>query len=82
MEIYFLNYTPAAGGEDYDGPRAAFEGRLYSADGCDLCGVRGERSEATQLLKQLLVENGCLCLPADLSDRESGGDKGGEGVEC
>lgn len=62
-----LVYTPATGGEDYDGPGTAFEGRLYSSDGCDLCGVRGEGSEATQLLKQLLVENCCLCLPADLS---------------
>lgn len=71
-----LVYTPATGGEDYDGPSTTFEGRLYSSDGCDLCGVRGEGSEATQLLKQLLVENGRLCLPADLC--EGAGDTEGE----
>lgn len=65
-----LVYTLATGGEDNDGSSTAFEGGLYSSNGCDLCGVRGERSEATQLFKQLLVENGCLCLPADLSARE------------
>lgn len=71
-----MQYTPATGGEDYDGPSAGFEGRLYSPDGCDLCGIRGERSEATQLLKELLVENGCLCLPADLRDSDRGGERG------
>lgn len=77
-------YALATGGEDYDGPSAAFEGGLHSSDGCDLCGVGGERSEATQLLKELLVENGRLCLPADLRDRDRGGgcggDRGGRGL--
>lgn len=72
-----LVHAPAAGGEDYDGPRTAFKGRLHSSDGCDLCGVRGEGSEATQLLEQLLVENGRLSLPADLS--EGAGDTEGRG---
>lgn len=65
-------HTPATGGEDYDGPSTAFEGGLHSSDGCDLRGVGGERSEAAQLLEQLLVENGRLCLPADLRDSDSG----------
>lgn len=63
-----MAYTPATRGEDYDGPRTAFERGLYSSNGCDLGGVGGKRSEATQLLKKLLMENGCLCLPADLSE--------------
>ena len=72
--------TPAAGGEDYDGPSTALERGLHSSNGCDLCRVRGEGSEATQLLKQLLVENGCLCLPADLS-KGVGDTEGGEGYQ-
>lgn len=44
-------YTPASGGENYDGPSTAFEGGLHSSNGRDLCGIRGERSEATELLK-------------------------------
>lgn len=63
-----MAYTPATGGEDYDAPCTAFERGLHSSDGCDLGGVRGEWSEATQLLKKLLMENGCLCLPADLRE--------------
>lgn len=71
----FNTYTPATGGgEDYDGPSTTFKGRFYSSDGGDLCGVRRKGSEATQLLKQLLVKNGCLCLPADL--RGGVGDMG------
>lgn len=72
--VLCLIYTPATGGEDYDGPSTTFKGRFYSSDGGDLCGVRRKGSEATQLLKQLLVKNGCLCLPADL--RGGVGDMG------
>lgn len=66
-------YTPAAGGQYNDGPRAALERGLYGSDGSDLCGVGRERSEATQLLKKLLVENGCLCLAANLRERGCAG---------
>lgn len=79
--IYFIFLVPATGGEDYDRPRTAFEGRLHSSDGCDLCGVRREGGEATQLLKQLLVENGRLCLSADLSEGVGDTEGGREGYQ-
>jgi len=66
-----LVYTPASGSEDYDGPSTAFEGGLHSSDSGDFSGVRGQRSEAAQLLEQLVVENGPLCFPADLKHRET-----------
>ena len=68
--------TPAPAGEHYNGPSAAFIRRLHSSDGGDLCGVRGEGSEATQLLKQLLVENGRFRLPADLRGCVGATDRG------
>lgn len=72
QNLYQSVYQPASGGEDYNCPGAAFEGGLHSSDCRDLRGIRGERSETPQLLKQLLVENGRLRLPADLrqSDRD------------
>lgn len=68
--------TPATVGEHDDGPSAAFKRRLHSPDGGDLGGVGGEGSEATQLLKQLLVENGRFRLPADLHGCVGDTDRG------
>lgn len=79
-----MDRTPAAGGEDYDGAGAAFEGGLHSSDGGDLCGVGGEGSEASQLLEQLLVEDGCLGLPADLREGDGERERGEAGglLQC
>ena len=72
-------HVPASGGEDYDGSSTTLEGGLHRSDGRDIRRVGGQRGQTTQRLKQLLVENGCLRLSADLCvyrnrEREREGD--------
>ena len=69
-EIYWMELLPGASpasfGEHDDGAGAALEGSLDGTDGDGLCGVTGQMGGATQLLKHLPVEHGCLGLAGDL----------------
>ncbi len=67
---------PASLCEHNKGAGAAFEGGLNSAHSYSIWRVTGQMGGAPQLLKQLPVERGCLCLAGDLTAPPGGGREG------
>lgn len=69
---------PASLGEHNKGAGAAFEGGLNSANSYGIRRITCQKGGAPQLLKQLPVEHGCLCLTGNLTAPPGGGrGKGG-----
>lgn len=58
--------SPASLGQHDDGSSTALEGSLYSTDGGDFGGITAQGGCPAQLLKQLPVVHGGLCLPGNL----------------
>lgn len=71
-----FHLLPAGFGEHNHGAGAAFKGGLDGTHSDRIRRVPGHESGASQLLKQLSVEHGCLCLTGDLTEPVGEGREG------